>query len=443
MTLNPDRRGFLGLAGAAAACLAAARAGRACAAHLPESLPHIPDLLPAAPESVGMAPDLSARIGRFMQAQMEADRLTGGVTAVARRGRLIHFAAHGSLDPADATPMPIDGIFRMMSSGKPVTGVAVLQQMEAGHVDLDDKISRFIPELTDWRVRVAGEIPAPGSPPITVPADRDITIRDLATHTSGLNGFLLDIPASVPFTLADRVPYARLLPLDYQPGTRWAYSAVTGPDILARVVEITSGLPFDRYLRERIFEPVGMRDTAYNLTREQRARVVPRYAHDAAGWHRAPDDTELARKLLPRTDDANPTATYFSGSFGLFSTAADYLQLETMLLNGGTIHGRRVLRPESVALMASNLVGALYDGGIAYPGAKGGGFGIQVRTVLDADLCACGRSQGSFGWGGAYGTTSWSDPVNELVAVYFVQQRVLEAEKAFGEVIYAALARSG
>jgi CubicO group peptidase (beta-lactamase class C family) len=435
-----DRRRFLQCAGAAIAATPLAACVRTAATSATPTLtPAIADLPWAAPETVGLARDLSARIGQFMQAQIDADRLTGGVTAVARRGRLVHFAAHGSRDPETRSPMPSDGIFRMMSSGKPITGVALLQQIEAGHVGLDDKVSRFIPELSEMRVRIGGEPAATGDRQATVHADREFAIRDLATHTSGLNGFLLDIPAHVPFTLAARVPYARFLTLDYQPGTRWAYSAVTGPDILARVVEITSGLSFDRYLRERIFEPVGMRDTGFNLTDEQRARVVPRYVHDATGWHRAPDDTELAQRLLPRTGDANPKATYFSGSFGLFSAPADYLQFETMLLNGGTIHGRRILRPESVALMASNLVGDLYDGGIAYPGAKSTGFGIQVRTILDPEACACGRARGAFGWGGAYGTTSWTDPANELVAVYFVQQRVLAAEEEFGEVIYKAL----
>ena len=435
-----DRRGFIRGVGTVVMAVGPLSA---CQGLVPPvgRLGQVPSIrgLPAAwPESVGFAPDLSVRISRFMHEQIAANRLSGGITAVARRGRLVHFATHGSRDPVAGTPMPPDGIFRMMSSGKPVTGVALLQQIEAGHVDLDDKVSRFIPELSEWRVRAPGS-PAGAGDAVTVLSAREITVRDLATHTSGLNGFLLDIPAHVPFTLAARVPFARFIALDYQPSTRWAYSAVTGPDILARIVEITSGVSFDRYLKERIFEPVGMRDTAFNLTRDQRARVIPRYAHNAAGWHRVADDTDLAQRLLPRTTGDNPTATYFSGSFGLFSTATDYLQFETMLLNRGTIHGRGVLRPESVELMASNLVGTLYDGGIAYPQAKGTGFGIQVRTVLDADVCACGRSTGSFGWGGAYGTTSWTDPLNELVAVYFVQQRNLTVEKEFGGVIYGAL----
>jgi CubicO group peptidase (beta-lactamase class C family) len=402
-------------------------------------LPGIPGLPAARPESVGVVADVSARIGKFMQRHIDAGHLSGGVTALARRGKLIHFARHGLLDVEAATPMPTDGIFRIMSLGKPITGVALLQQMEAGKIALEDNIAKFIPELEEFRVRVGATPQSPGTPIETVPTNRPITIRDLATHTSGLNGFLLDIPASVPFTLAARVPYARNLVLDFQPGTKWAYSAVTGPDILARIVEITSGLSFDRYLRERIFEPVGMRDAGFNLDAKQRARVVPRYGRKNETWQREPDDADLANKLLPRTAGPNPIASYYSGSFGLFCTARDSLLFETMLLNEGTIHGKRVLRPESVALMRSNLVGDLYDGGIAYPNSKGTGFGILVRTILDPVACACGRSQGAFGWAGAYGTTSWTDPHNRLVAVYYVQQRVLEPEAEFGQVIADAL----
>lgn len=440
-----DRRSFLTGATAVVAGVAVApwptwardlAGGRSTAA---SSLPAVPGLPVASPESVGLAPDVSVRIAAFMRRHIDAGRLTGGVTALARRGKLVHFASHGTCDLEAGSRMNHDGLFRIMSSGKPITGVALLQQIEAGKVSLDDRVSRFIPELANFRVRVDDAAQPPDDSFGTIPANREITVRDLATHTSGLNGFLLDIPPTVPFTLAARVPYARNLVLDFQPGTRWAYSAVTGPDILARIVEITSGTPFDRYLHERIFEPVGMRDTAFNLSEEQRVRVVPRYERQGSAWQRVPDDVELADRLLPRTGGTNPRTTYFSGSFGLFSTARDALLFESMLLNEGVIHGRRVLQSESVALMRTNLVGDLYDGGIAYPDSKGTGFGILVRTILDPVVCGCGRSKGAFGWAGAYGTTSWTDPLNELVAVYFVQQRVPAAEVEFGQLIADAL----
>ncbi len=432
-----DRRAFVAAAAGIGWGAAARAAGEGPEASRPGDLPNIPGVPVARPESVGVAPDLTPRIKAFMQRAVDAGRQSGGVTAVARRGKLIHFASHGLLDIEAGTPMNPDGLFQMMSSTKPVTAVALLQQIEAGKASLHDKVSAFIPELKDMRVRVSGDASAH---PATVPADREITLRDLATHTSGLNGFLLDIPQGVPNTLAARIPFARNLPLDFQPGARWSYSAVTGPDVLARVVEITSGLPWDRYLKARIFEPVDMRDTAFNLTDAQRARVVPRYTRQGETWRREADDIPLAVALLSRTAGPNPTTTYFPGSFGLYSTARDYLLFEIMLLNQGVIHGNRVLRPESVALMRSNLVGDLYTGHGAYPDpVKGTGFGVLVRTVLDPATCGCGRRAGAFGWAGAYGTTSWTDPANELVAVFMVQQRVDPVEVEFERLIAGAL----
>jgi CubicO group peptidase (beta-lactamase class C family) len=438
MTKQYDRRTILAGTAAVAATAAAWQAASAkVVAGKGEpisngALPRIPDLPAARPERVGMAPDLSPRIQRFMQEQVAAGLLTGGVTAVARRGKLVHFASHGMLDIEAGTRMTGDRLFQMMSSTKPVTAVALLQQIEAGRVSLDDKVSKFIPELAQMRVKVPGAAE-------TVAANREITIKDLATHTSGLNGFLMDIPAGTPNTLAARIPYAARLTLDYQPGTKSAYSAVTGPDILARVVEITSGMTWDRYLKERIFEPIGMVDTAFNLTAEQRARVVPRYTRAGDAWKRETSDIPLAEMLLARTQGPNPQTTYFPGSFGLYSTARDYLLFESMLLNKGEIHGHRVLKPESVVLMHTNLVGDLYTGAGAYPDTKGQGFGILVRTILDPKTCGCGRGAGAFGWGGAYGTTTWTDPLNELVGVYMVQQRHPELDVAFERVIAGAL----
>jgi CubicO group peptidase (beta-lactamase class C family) len=403
----------------------------------PGMLPSIPGAPAANPESVGVAPDLTANINAFMRREVYAGRQSGGVTAVARKGKLIHFASHGLLDIEAGTPMTDDRLFRMMSSTKPVTAVALLQQIEAGKISLDDKVSTFIPELKEMRVRVSGDTSAH---PETIPADRELTIKDLATHTSGLNGFLTDIPKGTANTLAARIPYAKDIPLEFQPGSQWFYSAVTGPDVLARIIEITSGLTYDRYLKERIFEPVGMRDTAFNLTDEQRARLVPRYTRQGDAWQREAGDIALAEMLLARTKDRNPQTTYFPGSFGLHSTARDYLLFETMLLNKGTIHGKRVLLPESVALMSSNLVGDLYTGHGAYKDpVKGTGFGVLVRTVLDPATCGCGRKTGAFGWAGAYGTVSWTDPANELVAVFLVQQRVDATEVEFERIIASAL----
>jgi CubicO group peptidase (beta-lactamase class C family) len=442
MTQRFDRRSFVRGVAAVAAGMAwgetfAQELAKRARDVRPSSLPIIPAVPTARPESVGVAPDLTARINAFMEREVEAGRQSGGVTAVARRGKLIHFASHGLLDIETTTPMSDDRMFRMMSSTKPVTAVALLQQIEAGKISLDDHVSKFIPEMKEMRVRVGGE---PTTHPETVAADREITIKDLATHTSGLNGFLTDIPEGTANTLAARIPFAKNIPLEFQPGAKWAYSAVTGPDVLARVIEITSGLTYDRYLKERIFEPVGMRDTTFNLSDEQRVRLVPRYTRQGNAWHRETGDIPLAEKLLARTGGANPQTTYFPGSFGLHSTARDYLLFETMLLNKGTIHGKRVLHPASVALMSSNLVGDLYTGHGAYPEpVKGTGFGVLVRTVLDPATCGCGRKRGAFGWAGAYGTVSWTDPANELIAVFMVQQRVDAVEVEFERLLASAL----
>jgi len=453
MTQEFDRRALLaglGLAGAASALPAWAQREAMPAGAAPP-MPTVPGIPGVAPPTVGVASDIDARVAQFIRRQMEANQLTGAVTAVARKNKLVHFQAHGALDIAAGTRMRTDNLMVMMSSTKPTTAVALLQQIEAGKISLDDKVSKFIPELKEMRVYktmppqyvsagavsagtqppAAPAAPAPargggrgGPPRETEPANRELTIKDLATHTSGLNGTPQGVPAGTPNTLAARIPYLKNTPLDFQPGTRWAYSATTGPDVLARIVEITSGVPHDVYMRERVFEPIGMKDTAWNLTPEQAARVVPRYTRTGNAWVKA---------------NANPGAqtTYFAGSFGLSSTAMDYLLFETMLLNKGTVNGKRVLKASSVELMHKNLIGDLYHGinGVT----QGTGFGILVRTVLDPNTCGCGRKTGGFGWGGAYGTMTWTDPLNDLVGVYFVQQPHDELRQEYEYVVKSAL----
>jgi CubicO group peptidase (beta-lactamase class C family) len=435
----------LGATGALAACstTAAPSAG---------AMPRVAGLAPAAPQSVGFAAALPASINAMMQGHVDAGRITGGVTAVARRNKLVHFAAHGMFDREAGTPMRTDALFRMMSSTKPVTGVALLQQREQGKLSLDDGISKYIPELRTMSVwkpeaqaaRRAGGIAAmraPARPEEVVPANREITLKDLATHTSGLNG---TAGQSAGDTLASYIPRLRTTPLDFQPGTRWAYSATTGPDVLARVIEITSGLPYNEYLSRNIFGPLGMVDTAHNLTDAQIARRTPRYAKPRAarnlageGGGAAPAANEGAWTLAEAPNSPR-ASTYYAGAYGLSSTAADYLRFESMLLNKGTFNGHQVLKPESVELMHTNLVGDLYKG--IGGTTQGTDFGVLVRIVRDAATCGCNRAVGAFGWGGAYGTMSWTDPQRELVAVIMIQQSVDQVQRDFERVIREQMA---
>jgi CubicO group peptidase (beta-lactamase class C family) len=430
MTIQLDRRGFIAALGATTAL-----SGCATGAPAPSGLPRVADVPPASPTSVGMSADLTANINAMMKGYIDSQDLTGGVTAVARNNKLVHFAAHGMFDREKNIPMRTDALFRMMSSTKPVTGVAVLQQREEGKLSLDDKVSKYIPELKEMKVwkpeamqaRRAGGIQAmraPAKPEEVVPANREITLKDLATHTSGLNG----TARSQNDTLAISVPKLKDVPLDFQPGEKWAYSATTGPDVLARVVEITSGIAYDKYLKTRIFDPIGMVDAGHNPSPEQRSRLTIRYGHPRTGGK--------AWQVAGGQDDPAPF-TYFAGSYGLNATAKDYLLFETMLLNKGTIHGERVLKPESVELMSSNLIGDLYKG--IRGDTKGTGFGVLVRTVLDPATCGCGRSKGGFGWGGAYGTMSWTDPEEKLVAVIMIQQPIDQAQRDFETVIRKAI----
>ena len=300
--------------------------------------------------------------------------------------------------------------------------------MELGRIRLTDPISKFIPELKTVRGAAKPGTPRPPRGQTYTddqlePQAREITIKDLATHTSGLNSSVRHTPGD---TLATFIPRLRTTALDFQPGTRWAYSATSGPDILARVIEITSGQPYDQYLKQHIFDPIGMNDTRHNLSAEQFGRLVRRYERQGDKWVTAPGS-----ELAPRT------TTYFAGAYGLQSTARDYLLFESMLLNKGTLHGKRVLKPESVELMHTNLVGDLYKG--TRGDATGTGFGILVRVVTDAPNSRSGRSNGAFGWGGAYGTMSWTDPAEQLVAAIMIQQPVAALQHDFEMAVRGAM----
>ena len=378
------------------------------------------------PESVGLSAERLQRINQVIQRAIDANEISGAVTIVSRRGHVAHFEAQGLMDIEARTPMRKDTIFPIASMSKPITGVAVLMLIEEGKVRLRDPVSRYIPEFRDTQVAIrkpASRGPgarsrgqAAAAEIYTVPAHREITVRDLMTHTSGLGSggaaaseTARIAPRRSSDNLANYIPTLGAAPLDFQPGTQWAYSGLAGIDTLGRIVEVASGLTFDEFLWQRIFEPLGMKDTAFFPTKDRMPRVVTLY-------NRTPNG--LARREVPGWVD---TTTLFSGGGGLWSTAEDYLQFAQMLVNGGALGGTRLLGLRTVELMASNHVGELFANAGATGGRAGMGFGLTVDVVLDAVKARQHRSTGSFGWGGAFGTNFWVDRAEEMTGVLMVQ----------------------
>lgn len=439
-----DRRHLLGVgAGLAAAAFAPAAFSRPRAGAAFDWTLH-------RPEEVGMSRAGLEGVRAAVQRHIDAGEQTGAVTAIARHGKLVWYEAQGVRDPETGAPMRRDDIFRMMSSSKCITATAVMMMADAGRLSIDDKVSRFIPSFANPRVVE----PPPGWEKTLAdpkrkaqavaeakfrPASREITIKDLLTHTSGLlssgeglapgAGTLVnDYPLNFNTPLADYIPRLGGAALDFDPGTKWRYSPLAGMDTLLYVVQLVSGQPADVFLRERIFEPLDMRDTFFNAPPSKRDRVLALYERKGGSWR-------PARGLV-----GYEPVKYFSGAGGLLSTVHDYLQFEEMLRNRGELNGRRILTPESVALMSTNQVGPKFADWIPAFTA-GAGFGLGMRVVLDPKASGTGRSLGAFGWGGAYGTESWVDPTLDLTACYFVQQPVRPAltdfEHAVGKAVVA------
>jgi CubicO group peptidase (beta-lactamase class C family) len=266
-----------------------------------------------------------------------------------------------------------------------------------------------------------------------VTATRAITIQDLLTHTSGLmSGGLGNGQAGALATrgpqeaLADYIPKLGAVPLDFQPGTLWRSSGLAGFDVLGRVVEIVSGQSFDRFLRERLFDPLGMTDTGFTITPAIEPKLVTLYARGQGGLQRAADQSGLS------------SATYFSGAGGLLSTARDYAQFATMLVNGGELDGRRYLSPRTVALMASNHTGDLVNGQLGRP-ARGMGFGLGVQVVEDPVAAGMRVSKGAWGWAGAYGTNVQVEPAEQMVTIVMMQTSTPALQRDFENAVFQAI----
>ena len=390
------------------------------------------------PEDVGLSTERLQRINQVVQRYIDAKEIAGAVTVVSRRGRVAHFEAQGLMDIERNAPMRKDGIFRMASMTKPVIGVAIMIMLEEGRIRLSDPVSKFIPEFKNAKVAI--EMPSTGGrgaaalsdgPPVpeaeiyTVPATRDITVRDLLTHTSGLVSGGAGTreanriaPRDTSSNLAAYMPKLAHAPLDFQPGTQWRYSGLAGIDTLGRIVEVASSQTLDVFLKQRIFDPLGMKDTAFFPTDDRLPRVASLYSRTPGGLKKTDAPSWLGGK------------TYFSGGAGLWSTGEDYLQFAQMLVNGGELNGKRLLSPRTIALMASNHVGDLYSqagaSNTSYTmmgmARRGMGFGLTVEVVMNPIDANRRQSAGSFGWDGAFGTHFWVDPKEQMAGILLIQQ---------------------
>lgn len=406
-----------------------------------DELPH------GIPEEVGMSSETLQKMDDVIQEYIDAGRMPGVVVGVTRRNKVVYYEAHGVIDPVRKTPMPKDALFAMASSTKPVLGVAAMMLIEDGVISPDDPVEEYIPEFKGIQVAVAvdsggkgqgkekgkkgeaskydeewlaenwdslseekqaeviayyqelekNKVPAEVK---LVPATRPITIHDLLTHTAGVHtggagsaGSTLEVGPTD--TLASFIPRVAEDPLDFQPGTKFAYSGTVGLDVVARIIEIASETPFDEFVQTRIFDPLDMKDTSWNMSEDKKHRY-PVLENDKGRYIKSP--------------------YYFSGSVGLLSTARDYMHFEQMLVNKGSLFGHQLLKPETVEMMTTNKIGDLFG-----KGGKGAmGMGYTVGINLSSEQSKDPRPVGAFGWGGAAGTVSWSAPSEELTFVYMV-----------------------
>ena len=385
------------------------------------------DLPFAKAETVGMSSKRLERINAFIKDYIDTNQIAGAVTLVARKGKIVHFEAQGWRDKEENQPMEKDAIFSLASMTKPIVSTALMMLWEDGKFMLDDPIAKWLPSYANKQVL----------DPLTgrrSPA-RPVTVRHVLSHTSGLSltagptpppltdspavdadgDPLLDpepqstqpgaAPTARPKTLLEAVERAAGSPLAFQPGERWQYGSST--DFVAILVEKMSGMTIDEFVRTRIFQPLGMRDTFYNVPREKVAKVAAIYRPDKDG-----------KITLFRKPEYREPTTYFPGVAGLNGTAADYFRFSQMLLNGGEYNGQRLLGRMTVNAMITNQIGS---GKPVYIRGDGYGFGLGFAVLTDPAKSPDALSIGSFTWGGANGTLFWIDPQEDLIGILMIQ----------------------
>ncbi len=379
----------------------------------------IPD---AKPESLGMSSERLERLDSVFEKMVEDGELPGAVVLVARHGKRAHLGVYGEQDVESGTPMSEHTIFRIASQTKAIVSVATMMLQEEGKLLISDPVSQYLPEFAHTIVAETNE----AGEQVNVPAKREITIRDLLTQTSGIGYGRKSDPlwqeAGIDgWYFADRdepiretVRKLAALPFDSHPGEQFVYGYNT--DILGAVIEVASGMPLDELLEQKILAPLEMNDTHFYLPREKADRLSTVYSYSPdEGLKRAPDEGTMNAQ----GNYLDGPRVSFSGGAGLLSTANDYAIFLQMLLNDGEYKGTRILSRKSVELMTRNHLAE----GVTFPWDRGTGFGLGFYVIEDLGHRGVTGSDGEFGWGGAYHSTYWVDPTEDLVVVYFTQVR--------------------
>ncbi len=377
------------------------------------------------------------QISQTMEQYVKNGEMVGGLLMVRKKGELLYKNKWGYADPVSKKPIEYNHIFRIASMTKPITAAAVLKLCEKGKLGLDDEVSRYLPQFANRRVvadpryvykEMSGQSKAVMAAKAifrmltfrldkvkTVPAERELTVRDLLTHSSGLEMGMVGLILMMKMkagndTLAERVDKYARYPLDFQPGKGTGYSPLANWDVLARIVEIVSGMPYDVYLRKEIFDPLGMKDTCFRLSEEQQRRLVPLYEYKKGRLKNVTGtkkDIQHFARISPR---------HTSAGGGLYSTIDDYDKFAQMLCNEGIYNGVRILRTETVRLMHTERG---YDRLEFMPGMAWG-LGVLVRE--NPKRAGSFATQGTYGWSGAFGTHFFISPKDKMMAVFVMNR---------------------
>ncbi|MDC6387617.1 serine hydrolase [Maribacter sp. PR1] len=383
------------------------------------SIKNSPALIAANPSSQGMSPERLDRIDLMLKNEISKDNLPGAVALIARNGKVVFHEAYGMANSEKGKEMEKDAIFRIASQTKAITATAVMILWEEGKFKLDDPISKYIPQFE--AAQILDTFNEADSTYTTKPAENQITIRDLITHTSGIGygmidgderfrkiyakAGIIDAFTSKKILIGDNIKKLATLPLHHEPGEAWTYSE--GLDVLGYLIEIVSGMPFDEFLSTRIFEPLQMNDTYFYLPKEKADRLVSVQYKDGNKWK------NFSTPVF-EIDYPNSGGTFFSGGAGLSSTAKDYATFLQMYLNGGELNGKRLLSRTTVYSILSNQIGTIWDGGKDY--------GLAFEIVNEKGAMSGGEgSEGTFSWGGYFNTQYFADPQENIIGIIMKQ----------------------